>query len=570
MKKIAGLLIVALLVTGLVAVAAASTNPAARRYIVLARDGASKAEVTSELRSLGARIVTYNRVVGLATVVARGDFLGRAVDSGSFTGVARERAIGRSPQLAPRPALPLNVKRSSAPVQSSRMNHLGEDPLFRYQWGLRQINAGPSDSYNLSTGDPDVLVGIIDSGIAAAHADVGSNFNAELSRNFTKDIPAIDGRCRAEKDKSCDDPVNVDEGGHGTWVATTVAGAHNGRGISGIAPDVTLVNLRAGQDSVYVFLQPVVDALTYAGDIGVDVANMSFFIDPWLFNCTDNPADSEAAQQEQRTVIEATQRALDYARDRGVTLIAAMGNEFTDLGNPQVDTVSPNYPPGSEYEREVDNSCIQVPTESDGVISVAATGPSGRKSWYSNYGLEQTDLAAPGGDDFDDALPYPYNMALSAWSKVGLREIGFINGKGKPLVPDVLRRCHKTSKGKRRCNYWLFTEGTSIASPMAAGVAALIVSEFGTDDDEGGLTMDPDEVERRLLDSAVPHPCPEGGVQRYPEVGEALSGFGISEEDVNAECEEGPGETNGLYGAGIVNARNALEAGNNPGGGPPN
>ena len=40
-----------------------------------------------------------------------------------------------------------------------------------------------------------------------------------------------------------------------------------------------------------VLLQPTVDALTYAGRVGVDVVNMSFFIDPWLFNCANGTLD---------------------------------------------------------------------------------------------------------------------------------------------------------------------------------------------------------------------------------------------------------------------------------------
>ena len=62
--------------------------------------------------------------------------------------------------------------------------------------------------------------------------------------------------------------------------------------MAGVAPDVTLVNLRAGQDSGFFFLAPTIEAISYAGDIGVDVINMSFFTDPWLYNCLDNPADS--------------------------------------------------------------------------------------------------------------------------------------------------------------------------------------------------------------------------------------------------------------------------------------
>ena len=61
------------------------------------------------------------------------------------------------------------------------------------------------------------------------------------------------------------------------------------------------MNIRAGQDSGYFFLQPSVDALTYAADIGVDVVNMSYYIDPWLYNCADNPADSPEEQLEQQT-----------------------------------------------------------------------------------------------------------------------------------------------------------------------------------------------------------------------------------------------------------------------------
>ena len=101
-------------------------------------------------------------------------------------------------------------------------------------------------------------------------------------RNFTMDIPAIDGPCEVP---TCIDPADVDDGGHGTHVAGIVAAARNGIGIAGVAPDATIVNLRAGQDSGYFFLYETVAALTYAGDAGLDVVNMSFYTDPWLYNC---------------------------------------------------------------------------------------------------------------------------------------------------------------------------------------------------------------------------------------------------------------------------------------------
>ena len=167
--------------------------------------------------------------------------------------------------------------------------------------------------------------------------------------------------------------------------------------MAGVAPNVTLVNLRAGQDSGYFFLQPSVDALTYAGDHGIDVVNMSYFIDPWLYNCSGNPADSATQQLEQRTIIEATTRALDYARSNGVTLIAAAGNEHTDMDHPTIDDDQPGLPAGLRVHpgrRQL------VPDDADrrpNVVSVGSVGPSTTKADYSNWGAEAVDVTAPGG-----------------------------------------------------------------------------------------------------------------------------------------------------------------------------
>jgi lantibiotic leader peptide-processing serine protease len=81
-----------------------------------------------------------------------------------------------------------------------------------------------------------VLVGILDTGVDGSHPDIAPNFDAARSRNFTVDIPLVDGPCAAEPDGSCNDPANVDENGHGTHVAGTVGSPINGLGIAGVAP----------------------------------------------------------------------------------------------------------------------------------------------------------------------------------------------------------------------------------------------------------------------------------------------------------------------------------------------
>ena len=153
----------------------------------------------------------------------------------------------------------------------------------------------------------------------ASNPDLAPHFSAGLSRNFAPDIESVDGACEVA---SCLDPIGTDDNGHGTHVAGTIGAAANGIGVSGVAPNVTLVELKGGQDSGYFFLNPVVNALTHAANSGLDVVNMSFFVDPWLYNCVANPADSAQEQAEQRAIIRAMWRALTYAHARGVTLVA--------------------------------------------------------------------------------------------------------------------------------------------------------------------------------------------------------------------------------------------------------
>ena len=193
-----------------------------------------------------------------------------------------------------------------------------------------------------------VTVGIIDTGVDASHPDLAPHFDAALSRNFTMDIPSIDGPCEVP---TCIDPANVDEGGHGSHVAGIVGAARNGIGTEGVAPDATLVNVRAGQDSGFFFLYEMVAALTYAGDAGLDVVNMSFFTDPWLYNC--DSADDYLAGRSRRSSCRAgvhrgrSRPPPEYAHDHGVTLVGAAGNEHTDLARRRARRISPDFPLGT-------------------------------------------------------------------------------------------------------------------------------------------------------------------------------------------------------------------------------
>jgi subtilisin family serine protease len=529
---------------------AAKQAPVKRTYVVLYERGAPLRAAHAAIERAGGRIVHENRKVGVATVrSANARFVAAVARSHALYGAAHNRSIGYAPASRARVRDPFAIERMTAERRAAQGNgRVNREPSFEaepfadLQWDMRLINATPSKSYKRQQGNHGVRVGIIDTGIDGTHPDIAPNFNRSLSRNFTTDIPLIDGPC---EEASCVDPPDVDQDGHGTHVAGTVAAPINGLGMSGVAPKVELVNIRAGQDSGYFFLQPSVDALTYAADIGVDVVNMSYYIDPWLYNCANNPSDSPAEQAEQRTIVAATERALSYARKHGVTLVSAEGNGNTDLGKPVVDATSPDYPPDTERERAIDNSCKSEPLEAPGVLGITSVGPSTRKAYYSDYGLEQADLSAPGGDrrDFFGTSRYntPPNTVLAPYPKYDAIANGELNPDGTPNTPFVLADC---SQGD--CAYYQYLQGTSMASPHAVGVAALVVASLGhRDRAHGGLTLSPDVVERVLKRTAQNHACPNPPVFTYPDPDLTP--------DYTAIC-EGTTDRNGFYGEGIVDA----------------
>jgi subtilisin family serine protease len=535
-------------------------------YLVVYAQGASVQDARSAVTRLGGTIVREDLTLGYAKVrTTNANFLKGVRGSTALDSAARNRLIATlTPGQRPkdydleRTAEARPASLGQAGVANAQASEAGE-PLADMQWDMKMIHATAGESYATEPGKKGVLVGIMDTGIDASHPDIAPNFDSALSRNFTVDDPIIDGSCKSDPDKSCQDPATVDENSHGTHVAGTVASPVNGLGMAGVAPNVTLVNIRAGQDSGFFFLEPVINAMEYAADNGIDVVNMSFYTDPWLYNCgpdhpatdptTGEPIDSPDAQLEQQAIIDLTQAAVDYGRAHGVTFIAAAGNSATNLGNPTFDETSPDYPPGTEYDRVVTNFCLDVPTETEGVLSISALGPSGGKADYSNYGREQINVSAPGGyfRDFFGTPQHrlPENEILGPYPEAIARANHEIDGSGRPRTPFVVRDC-----ADGVCAYYQLIQGTSMASPHAVGVAALIVSKYGTVDAvHGGLTLAPDTVQSVLESTATQHACPSPRLVDYTIVGRPASW--------NAFCGGGTG-FNDFYGHGIVNALAAV------------
>jgi hypothetical protein len=316
-----------------------------------------------------------------------------------------------------------------------------EDPLEPAQWSMDLIRTQAAHAYG--TGQR-VDVGVIDSGIDGNHQDFVKNGTSSVDclrgADFTAEGPGIGSPL------AC-----VDNNFHGTHVAGIIGARRNGLGVVGVAPNATLVPIKACDADGHCYVSDAVEGITYAGDLGLDVVNMSFFVDDDDFQqSTEFKCQSNDTQRAYRTAVE---RALAYARGEGVSLIAALGNSDVNLA--------------SDSARG-GKKCRTVPAQSPGVVGTVALGPDSEKSWYSTWGSGWADVSAPGGNE----------------------ELTDAN-----CLTEVLSTLPGNSYG---C-----IQGTSMASPHTTGVAALIIGEFGRRYGSGDVAMSPDSVTRRLVKTAI-------------------------------------------------------------------
>jgi subtilisin family serine protease len=390
--------------------------------------------------------------------------------------------------------------------------NIGPDQLSACQWDMRAIGATPAGSYAVNRG-AGARIGDIDTGIDLTNNDIMPNVDVANSCVFLyADTPTADPAEQVTRGDCSNKAALQDLAGHGTHTAGIMAAPINGLGVSGVAPQAKVVVLKAGTAQGFFFTQSVVDALHYAGDQHLDVVNMSFFADPWLFNCRND--------KEQKAIIQAISAAARYAQQRGVLLVAAAGNDGINLSHPTVDEISPDFPPGAATTRPVNNSCVVLPTELPGVVVVTATGAQNLLAWYSTYG-NATDVTAPGGSRFQTPTFDPNRgRVLSTYSATA----------GDLAAEAALGRLVQDANG----NYYAWLNGTSMAAPHVAGVAALIRAAHPG--------MPQGAVAALLRNTATAQPCP-------PALDPGVEFFGAPVQ----VCSGGSGNNN-FYGKGLVNA----------------
>ncbi|MGN9762663.1 S8 family peptidase [Streptomyces sp. SD31] len=436
----------------------------------------------------GTVVITYARIGVIVVHSANPDFAKairavRGVQSAGATRTAPLTAAGATDEGP----LQLMTRGQAARTTSAAAGADESEPLEADQWNLRAIGADRAAKINPGSGR--VTVAVIDNGVDDTHPDLAPNFSAAQSANCAGG--------RADTREGAWRPYTSDDA-HGTHVAGEIAAPRNGIGIAGVAPGVKVSGIKVSDpvNGLY-YPESVVCAFVFAADHGVEITNNSYYVDPWLYNCMDDP--------DQRAIVDAVNRAQLYAERKGTLNLASAGNSAHDLDSDAiVDESSPDD--STAVKRTVDpHECFDVPTQLPGVVTVSATGVQNLKSYYSSYGYGVVDIAAPGGDRLHQIPDTP--------SK---------NGRILSTVPN----------GK-----YGFLQGTSMASPHAAGVAALLKSRYPY--------ATPAQLKALLKAEADNPGCPES----YDQNGDGTQ---------DAVCEGGK-RFNGFYGFGIVDALDAVD-----------
>jgi subtilisin family serine protease len=228
MKRVCAGALSALLLVGVAAPAAdANRGASARKYVVAYKHGVSLAQAKRAARAIGGRVLSTRAALRIMLVrSAHRGFQRAALRSAVLRGAVRNDVIGRtrvaraSAANAPDPIEKAGRGKGGGTggvtVRDPRTD--GNEPLVDWQWDMRMANATPTGSYGIERDKRGVIVAVIDTGIDGSHPDIAPNFNKGLSRNWTTDIPLIDGKCEQDPDSRAQIPTTSTRTGTGrTW-----------------------------------------------------------------------------------------------------------------------------------------------------------------------------------------------------------------------------------------------------------------------------------------------------------------------------------------------------------------
>ncbi len=442
-----------------------------------------------------------------------------------------------------------------------------------FQWDDDRLNL--QSAWRRTTGDRSVAVAVLDTGVDDNHRELHGIVDKKLGGNFIPcdDLKALFGLGFIDRKGLRDCRGDEDLEGHGTWVASRIAGALNGFASNGVAPGVRIGSykvLAAGLGGLSSWI--LTGLVSACSDPRIDVVNMSIegYADP----------SDEASIQDFLLFTD----AVDYCRRHGVPVFAAAGNEHVRVdrvamtidgrrleGVGQVSTGPQGIAltaPGSESLEASDlRGGLVYPGGVPGVTMVSATanaigaapasvplrwsshvGARDQLAYYSNYG-SRVDLSAPGGARAYEIPAWdggPGDVLADTWGSFGaLAKQGLICKD--PVQSSAFNSSCFTAKGD--AYGWL--QGTSMSTPNAVGAAALVLSAHRE------LVGRPAALVQRLTDTASHAPVNFMGPTDPFNAASSLSGVPCATGFCHLD-QAHPIAFGDAYGAGLVDAAAAV------------
>jgi len=484
------------------------------RYVVVAGSRTSFGDLRSEALRKGAEVHDLRGTTTMAIEATPSQAAAlRASDPSAV--VVRDRVVrlGDPESGAPRtPALTREAARTVSGPSSRRATHapsrgrgaVRQDPaadLPGLMWNTDRIRSPQAGA--VTGGSPSVKVAVADTGLDSTHAELRGRVGQVVDFTTGEDPPI----CKSEFGVGDADlaarygaPADGDWNGHGTWIGGNVAAALDGSGISGIAPDVTLVSLKISQWCGSAYDSELLAAFEYAGDHGIDVVSISF----------GGYLDRRDPEQEQ--LFRAYRRVVSRASAQGTLIVGSAGNEHVRIGaggrvlshgslTAPGDRVADLYGlwevPGGlpgvmtvgatgNVVRDVAQECDPAPQDAAGTVAgtckpasdrhrAPGAGQEDQLAYYSNYG-PGIDIVAPGGARKFN-LPVWDRGGTQGWpvtTQDGYTAFGAfsITSNWATEVPCYLI----TGAGFPEGNCYTSVQGTSMATPHVSAAAALVAS----------------------------------------------------------------------------------------------